>query len=899
MERDPVSMLHSALGLEAEEKLFPWQVSLLEKMRNGIVPELIDIPTGLGKTSVIAIWLVARACGANLPRRLAYCLPMRVLVEQTRSRAVQWARNLGLLAGHAHFNGNRLEYYNIDWNDPEKVAVVTLMGGEAQNEWREYPEHPAIIIGTQDMLLSRALNRGFAMAPQLWPVDFGFLNVDTLWVMDEVQLMGAARTTSVQLQHFWEEKKPPHGLRRTVWMSATLGSHPGSCDLPAWMRTPERTGQQLHSPAQSCSEDDLKHEGFQARWTAPKQLELHLEPTSGPAAGGSRKRRTGRATDVSATTGWTVRTPELLKRIRDEGQGRRIVLVFVNQVQRAGELYDRLRDDTPNGPDVVLLHARMRPRERKATYERLEMPVPSQGRIIVATQVLEAGVDLDAGALFTEICPWPSLVQRLGRLNRSGIRPSAADVRDGKAAPAPAVVFEPLPPSRKQREPPKRYEERRKREAALPYSAEALDETRKCLQKVTNAHSGSLSPETLAKFPISLHVEGPVLRRFDLEDLFDTDLDLSGGHSDIGPFIRAVDRDLDAYVLWRRISGGLAPDEQVPIHPDELCPVPFYEARDAFRDREVWILTLATGRKRRGAWRRANGDDIRAGDTVMVDIAVGCYQQSLGWKPGAKEAPGEIVDRWRRDDGTMVRAWVRFNGEDPSLIEEIDDRILAVRGRHEDPRSLTKRWMELELHLHEAEKQARTLVTALNLPDDIQRSVLRAACWHDVGKALERETKGEMLRPFQDMLAKAGRPDDGHPKPGVFYAKSNGWGGARAGFRHELASLLAFLQASHVRDDLAAFLILAHHGKVRLMPEAWDEDDPQDLCGVRKGDSIPPAALPCGGSVPLVLDPEALLPSLNRPGWQGRVHRLLQTYGPFLLAYLEGVVRVADWRASS
>ncbi len=178
---DPESLLHKALGLGADETLFPWQKTLLERMLKGDVPELIDIPTGLGKTSVIAIWLVARACGANVTRRLVYCLPIRVLVEQTRARAVRWAQNLDVLAGEAQFDGDQLKYYRIDWADPEKVAIVMLMGGEARGDWREYPEHPVIIIGTQDMLLSRALNRGFAMAPQLWPVDFGFLNLDTFW----------------------------------------------------------------------------------------------------------------------------------------------------------------------------------------------------------------------------------------------------------------------------------------------------------------------------------------------------------------------------------------------------------------------------------------------------------------------------------------------------------------------------------------------------------------------------------------------------------------------------------------------------------------------------------------------------------------------------------------------
>ncbi len=893
-------LLRSALGLGERETLFPWQEDLLEQMLKGDVPELIDIPTGLGKTSVIAVWLVARACGAQLPRRLVYCLPMRVLVEQTRSRAVRWANNVGLLAGEAQFAGNDLTHYEIDWTARDKVAVVTLLGGEAQSDWREYPERSAIIIGTQDMLLSRALNRGFAMAPQLWPVDFGFLNVDTLWVMDEVQLMGSGRTTSVQLQQFWDETPQHHGSRRTVWMSATLGSQKGSHELPDWMQTPERKQRKLSRPAHTYSDKDLQNQQFRARWTAPKSLELHLEPDLARVGQGSKERRSRRSKGAVAATssGWTLQSHELLERIRSAAEGGRAVLVFVNQVKRACALYENLREHGDAGPEVLLLHARMRPRERKATYEqKLGAPVPPRGSVIVATQVLEAGVDIDADALFTELCPWPSLVQRLGRLNRSGTRPSATDVREGHRDPAPAIVFEPLQPERKQGESPEKYAERQRREAALPYEAKALDEARAQLEKVMESHSSSVSPETLAKIPVSLPVDGPVLRRFDLDDLFDTDPDLSGGHSDIGPFIRAVDRDVDAYVLWRRMEGGLDPDQQVPIHPDELCLVPFYEVRDALKDRDVWILSLATGGKRGAAWRKARGTDIRAGDTVMVDIGVGSYEAGFGWTPGAKEAPGEIVDRWTHGDGAMVRAWIRVDRGTAKLIEEIDDRIVGVRARHEDPRSFAKQWMELEPHLQKAEQNARDLVTSLNLPAGLHASVISAARWHDVGKALERDESGKLRWPFQNMLSTAGKPEDGHPKPGVLYAKSNRRGGKPAGFRHELASLLAFLQANQA-DDLAAFLILAHHGKVRLLPEAWDDENPNDLCGVRPEDRISKDALPRGTCGPLVLDPGILLPSRSGPGWQGRVRRLLQDYGPFLLAYLEGLVRVADWRAS-
>lgn len=893
-------LLCSALGLAEGDTLFPWQESLLEGMLNDDVPDLIDIPTGLGKTSLIAVWLVARACGAQLPRRLVYCLPMRVLVEQTRSRAVRWANNVGLLAGEAQVAGNDLTHYEIDWTARDKVAVVTLLGGEAQSDWREYPERSAIIIGTQDMLLSRALNRGFAMAPQLWPVDFGFLNVDTLWVMDEVQLMGSGRTTSVQLQQFWDEAPHRHGSRRTMWMSATLGSQKGSGKLPDWMQTPERKQRELSRPAHTYSDKDLQNEQFLARWTAPKSLELHLEPDPAHVGQVSKERRSRRSKGAVAATSsaWTVESRELLQRIRSEAESGRAVLVFVNQVKRACELYKKLREDGGPGPEVVLLHARMRPRERKATYgQKLGAPVPPGGRVIVATQVLEAGVDIDADALFTELCPWPSLVQRLGRLNRSGTRPSTTDVREGHRDPAPAIVFEPLPPERKQGKSPKEYAERHRRGAASPYEAEALDEARCQLKKVMESHSGSVSPETLAKIPVSLPVDGPVLRRFDLDDLFDTDPDLSGGHYDIGPFIRGVDRDVDAYVLWRRIDGDLDPDQQVPIHPDELCPVPFYEVRNALKDRDVWILGLATGRNRGAAWRKARGTDIRAGDTVMVDIGVGSYEAGYGWRPGAKEAPGEIVDRWTHADGTRVRGWIRIDRGTAKLIEVIDDRIVGVRARHEDPRSFAKQWMELEPHLQKAEQNARDLVTSLKLPADLRDSVISAARWHDVGKALERDESGELRWPFQNMLRRAGEPVDGHPKPGVLYAKSNRRGGKPAGFRHELASLLAFLQANQA-DDLAAFLILAHHGKVRLLPEAWDDGNPNDLCGVRPGDRISKDALPSGTFGPLVLNPEILLPSRRGPGWQGRVRRLLQDYRPFLLSYLEGLVRVADWRAS-
>ena len=100
------------------------------------------------------------------------------------------------------------------------------MGGEDADEWDLDPEKPAILIGTQDMLLSRALNRGYGMGRFRWPMHFGLLNNDCLWVLDEIQLMGTGLATSTQLQAF-RESIGTFGTVKTVWMSATM--------LPGWL----------------------------------------------------------------------------------------------------------------------------------------------------------------------------------------------------------------------------------------------------------------------------------------------------------------------------------------------------------------------------------------------------------------------------------------------------------------------------------------------------------------------------------------------------------------------------------------------------------------------------------------------------------------------------------------
>lgn len=185
---------------------YPFQARLAV----GNWPDVLDVPTGLGKTAAVTLaWLYRRQMlgETSMPRRLIWCLPMRVLVEQTADCIRQWLERLDLLGEPGQ----------------GRVCVQVLMGGEADvraAEWANHPEEDAILIGTQDMLLSRALMRGYGMSRYQWPVHYALLHNDALWVFDEVQLMGPALATTAQLDAF----RRTHGLgrpARSLWVSAT------------------------------------------------------------------------------------------------------------------------------------------------------------------------------------------------------------------------------------------------------------------------------------------------------------------------------------------------------------------------------------------------------------------------------------------------------------------------------------------------------------------------------------------------------------------------------------------------------------------------------------------------------------------------------------------------------
>ena len=208
------------------------------------------IPTGFGKTAAVLaawIWKIGHQKDPETPRRLVYCLPMRSLVEQTATAAQTWISNAR----------TTLE---------AEINLDVLMGGYSSErrglpDWMLHPDRPAILIGTQDMLISAALMRGYGASRYRWPVDFALLHNDALWVFDEVQLTGATLSTSAQLEAF-REKLGCGCPSRTLWMSATLD--------PVWLKTVDFTPKDGNRP-HDLSEQDIKESNH--LWMARKSLE--------------------------------------------------------------------------------------------------------------------------------------------------------------------------------------------------------------------------------------------------------------------------------------------------------------------------------------------------------------------------------------------------------------------------------------------------------------------------------------------------------------------------------------------------------------------------------------------------------------------------------------------------
>ncbi|MEZ6032658.1 MAG: DEAD/DEAH box helicase [Planctomycetaceae bacterium] len=884
------------------------------------VPQLLSVPTGVGKTATAILgWLYRRRFHSGedvrkaTPRRLVYCLPMRTLVEQTERCALSWLQTLNeeILGGP----------------DKKPIRVSVMMGGEDAGPWHLCPEDDAILIGTQDMLLSRALNRGYAARRNRWPVEFGSILNDALWVFDEVQLMGNALATSVQIDAFGKKLWPPAVPNKFLWMSATLGS-----DM---LRTRDREDWGLTTTtALPLGENDFKHPEIDCRLNASKRLAI-LTKNKEPSAS------------------------DILTHHREQGAGR-ISLVVLNTVASAKSFYaELLAAMTPKPakgkkksapapvarqPDVMLLHSRFRSMDRNermtnllAFLDRMNRETGAvadhPGLILVSTQVIEAGFDLSSVALWSEIAPWASVIQRLGRLNREGRQPNAvatfwmpkaSELNKGEGVPNAKRIG--------------------------PYDKSAIDASRKLIEAAIalQQDGGSYRAALDATFATAgstaaLKVEADVvIRPQDFFGLFSTEPDMAGGFTNIAPYVRGTDRDVDVHVFWRDFDPVKSRNwtQSAPVR-EELVTVPFFEFRSFLGKAGVayeWNFET-------DGWERRRGAEVQPGMTLLLPKSAGGYDRNSGWTGAASHRDFDVQpDRGDTGDSFDADRWSGFQG-----------------------------WLKLDQHLLDVEAEVKDLAKALSLPTATSDALSIAARWHDWGKSvsawqravakyvddskqkltaiMQDDKRVELHAVAQDWLGVM----EGTDVASQLWAKFPDPRGAvcderlasltslqklqflkrvatpfRPGLRHEAGSALAAWQLWRNGDTnlsgLAVYLIASHHGKVRTILRSRNRHD--EVFGLSAGDKLQAVAGIFDQASILQTDcrhigatgewnadrTEFTIGSLSwiqmiaellgpTPGEPPVTHEVLsdnepRALGPIALAYLEALLVCADVRAS-
>ncbi|ABK76792.1 helicase [Cenarchaeum symbiosum A] len=738
---------------------FPYQEKLAYTSF-GEIPDTLILPAGSGRTeaAVLSLWLWRIYCREpGIPRRLVYCLPSGALVEQIASRARGWL-------------------WNLKWN--KKVDVRYFMGGSEGYASNIDLAKPCIMIGTQDILLSGALNHMYGQRAGIFPVAAAMLNNDSIWIMDEAQTMGAGLGTSLQLDTF-RRICGTFGPSKSVWISAIAGAL-GTIDNPGKNRAVFRPG-----------EEDLRGE-LGRRVNAARTIRRIDLPT-----------RDGMYTEADA---------KKMLGLREGGS----MAIILNTIDRAQRLYSMVKKSVTGRTWCVLVHPGFRPGDRAKLSHEIQGIGEDADGVVISTQALETGVDLSVRTIVAELAPWPSMVKRIGRCRG-----------DGKAAAywidLDSNSYQPYGPGDGQ-------------------AYDRMDRSREVLEGMEGS---AVSGTRLAEVPAYNAIYGAISRE-QLEELFDTTQDILGSPVDVSR--HTGDGDPGALVFWS--------DAERRAKWNDLCGMNLEELR-GFVSEHASLCSYWNPKSM--SWGEIGAGDVYPGIIVRIEPAAGGYTQELG-------------------------LWTGYDGP-------VKEAVLPARLDRQDGRDVT-----LRDHTRNIADAAGEILSGLGVDAEYSGAVRTAAQWHDVGKM--HYIFQEYLRPnlasgIDEIWAKSGRKERDKTRE-----ERRSYG--RRGFKHEVASALAFMNSHDGPEhDLVAYLIMSHHGLVRL--EMHPKDDGM-VSGIVDGEPLCERAyavhdnvmIPAG----LVLDASAYGAGGRRP-WRERTAALLKRHGPFRLSYLETVLRKADWAASA
>lgn len=397
---------------------FPWQEKLYARLLAGEFPSQCDVPTGLGKTSAIAVWIAA--LGASLsdpslagrvPRRLIYVVDRRVVVDQAtaeveglrdRLAKAETSDSLALLRSLVGMLAN-----SATVPDPAGVTVSTLRGKFADNHaWHLDPSRPAIVVGTVDMIGSRLLFSGYGVLGRNWrSLQAGLLVQDAWLVLDEAHLAPAfeAMLNGVERQQARCRSMRPFGVTR---MSATLA--------PASVHSDEESVQITEPLFTKADEDD---ERVSKRFLASKTLRFVIDEAALAA--------TKPADEKSALA------ERMCAEAIDLAKEKPAIVVFANTIEMVELIEKALKRSLGKQTEerVLALTGEMRGKERDgiaghsvlaAFNPDRQLRVANIPRFLVATACVEVGMDFDADHAVCDLVALERMIQRFGRVNRRG-----------------------------------------------------------------------------------------------------------------------------------------------------------------------------------------------------------------------------------------------------------------------------------------------------------------------------------------------------------------------------------------------------------------------------------------------------------------------------------------------
>lgn len=381
---------------------FPWQQRLLEQVAaTGAWPQTLSLPTGSGKTSILDVSLFAFACGVKVPRRTVLVVDRRIVVDDAYRRAEKIRKALNQtdsVGQNSVLTQMREALLNLGGSSPVETAL--LRGGiYREDNWVRDPLQPLLVCSTVDQVGSRLLFQGYGVSSFARPIHAAMLANDCLIILDEAHTSEPFRQTLEWITKYRAFAKESLILPFAV---VTMTATPRSADAPF-----------------SLNQDDRENATLKKRLEAKKIL--HKVIAAKP------KDKDGLVSQIMQEF------PNYI------GAGKTI-LVVVNQVKTARAIADTLekrriaRKDSLDIEKPILLTGRSRPVEREKLLaphldfqkNRLfsgrsrEVFQTAKPLIVVATQCVEVGADLDVDVLISEACPLDSLRQRLGRLDRLG-----------------------------------------------------------------------------------------------------------------------------------------------------------------------------------------------------------------------------------------------------------------------------------------------------------------------------------------------------------------------------------------------------------------------------------------------------------------------------------------------